>query len=276
MMSRVNALVLAAGFGTRLKPLTDECPKPLIPVAGVEALFYALYRISKAGIKKTIVNSHYKVEQIQQWLDVYRKSFPELDLDLSVEAEILGTGGTILRLLAERDLAGGLITLNGDTLSSLDLRPLVQDCSTFSVSYNGEYFKRYNPVYVDGQGNWAGLDEGVGLRPAHILGAHYLCASDLAWIKKRKEKLRSVGLFEGIYNLLKEAGRSPKAVEYLPQKTASDFWFDLTNRDFLSEAKRKLSGEYFPLWKPVLEKRHPGLARLEALEYWPLKSSLKS
>lgn len=273
MISQTNVLILAAGFGTRLKPWTDECPKPLIPVAGVEALFYALYRSSRAGIKKTFVNSHYKADQIEEKLKEFQLYFPELALKLSHEKEILGTGGAIYKLLREDNLKGGLLVLNGDTLSSLDLKPLVKEYSTFSVSCDESFFKRYNPVYVDAENNWVGLEKKEGLRPAHILGAHYLCEADLQLLKKRATEFNSVDLFSGIYRILMEEKRSLKAVEFMPTPTMESFWFDLTSRDFLLEAKSKLSGPYFPLWRDVLAKRHPTLKREDALAYWPLRSS---
>lgn len=273
MSSGVSALVLAAGFGTRLKPWTTECAKPLIPVAGVEALFYALFRISKAGIKKVYVNAHYKSEQIERELKSFQRYFPELSLKLSYEKEILGTGGALLKLIEENTIDGGLLVLNGDTVSSLDLRPLQGSSSKFSVSYDDNFFKRYNPVYVDTEGNWSGLEKKEGLRAAHFLGAHFVCESDLLLLKKRKEKVRCVDLFSGIYDILVQEKRPIMALEFLPKTSLENFWFDLTSPEFLCEAKSKLSGPYFPLWRDVLEKRHPKMSREDALNYWPLRSS---
>lgn len=272
MNLEVSALVLAAGFGNRLKPWTDECAKPLIPVAGVEALFYALYRISKAGIKRTFVNTHYKSEQIERDLKNFHRFFPELSIKTSYEKEILGTGGAILNLIENEALKGGLLIINGDTLSSLSLKPLLKTGSCFSVSYDENFFKRYNPVYVDSQANYAGLEKKAGLRAAHFLGAHYLSESDLQLIKSKGEAVRSVDLFSGIYKVLVDEKRPIQAIEFLPSVSTDDFWFDLTNRDFLLEAKSKLAGPYFPLWRDILEKRHPSLKREDALNYWPLKT----
>ncbi len=273
MISQTNVLILSAGFGTRLKPWTDEVPKPLIPVAGVEALYYALFRCSQAGFKKTFVNAHYKADQIEKKLKEFQRDFPELALKLSHEKEILGTGGAIYKLLRDENIKGGLLVLNGDTLSSLDLRPLLKEHSTFSISFDESYFKRYNPVYVDAENNWVGLEKKESLRPAHILGAHYLCESDLQLLKRRAKEFNSVDLFSGIYKILLEEKRTLKAVEFLPIPTLDSFWFDLTSRDFLLEAKSKLSGAYFPLWRDVLAKRHPTLKREDALAYWPLSST---
>jgi choline kinase len=269
MTSQVSAFILAAGFGTRLKPWTEELAKPLIPVAGVEALFYALYRVSRAGIKKTFVNAHYKAEQIEAALNEYKRYFPELSISFSKEEKILGTGGGILKLIKEHGLTGGLVTLNGDTLSSLDFRGLIGKKSTFSVSFDETFFKRYNPVYLCESSRWAGLKKAENLKAAHILGAHFLSSEDIRLLKK--EPLQEIDLFSGIYDVLSSAGRPPTSIEQLSKPSKDVFWFDLTNKDFLLEAKAQLSGSYFPLWRDVLEKRHPGKKREEALSYWPLK-----
>lgn len=270
MISQVSAFILAAGFGTRLKPWTEECAKPLIPVAGVEALFYALYRISKAGIKKTFVNAHYKADQIEVALNEYKRYFPQLSIVFSREEKILGTGGGILKIIQEHDVGGGLVTLNGDTLSSLDFRKLIGKQSAFSVSYDETFFKRYNPVYLNEASRWEALKKLENLKAAHILGAHFLSSEDIQLLKK--ETLREIDLFSGIYDVLSATGRAPLAVEYLLEPTKDIFWFDLTNKEFLIEARTQLSGTYFPLWREVLEVRHPNKTREQALGYWPLSS----
>ena len=85
-----TAMVLAAGLGTRMRPLTDEMPKPLIPVAGKALLDYALDRFASAGVKKAIVNVHYRGAQIEAHL----KSRQSPEIIVSDERdELLETGG---------------------------------------------------------------------------------------------------------------------------------------------------------------------------------------
>ncbi|CAK9041902.1 N-acetylmuramate/N-acetylglucosamine kinase (MurNAc/GlcNAc kinase) [Durusdinium trenchii] len=84
------AMVLAAGLGTRMRPLTDNTPKPLIPVAGKALLDYTLDRFAHAGVSRTIINVHYLADQIEA--HVSDRATPEIVI--SDERELLlETGG---------------------------------------------------------------------------------------------------------------------------------------------------------------------------------------
>ncbi len=122
-MSRnsVKALVLAAGFGTRLRPLTDVVPKPLSSILGVSLLELALWRIAQVGITSVAVNTHYHAEKITSLL---RKKPLGFDPHVSHEPEILGTGGVYNPLkswLGKDDL----LVVNGDIVSDMNLSDLV-------------------------------------------------------------------------------------------------------------------------------------------------------
>ncbi len=82
-------MVLAAGYGTRLKPLTDRLPKPLVPVAGKPMMQYALDRLQAYGIKAVVINVSHLKEQLTAWL----AGCKNLTVRLSEEAEPLETGG---------------------------------------------------------------------------------------------------------------------------------------------------------------------------------------
>lgn len=264
-----TALILAAGLGTRLRPLTLECPKPLIPVAGVEALFFALYRVSMAGLRKVIVNSHHLPEHITKALVLFRALFPELEIHESYEEKILGTAGGIFKVIQENDLPAGLLVLNGDTLGGFSLKGLFNANSSFCVSYEKKYFQKYNPVFVDKQtADWRGLKQAEGLRPGHFLGAHFLSPEDLLLFKS--ETVREIDLFSGIYSKLSLAGKKITALEVPDDRLG--FWFDLTSREFLNEAALELSAGKHALWKDVLRLRHPKLSYDAALRYWPLQN----
>jgi MurNAc alpha-1-phosphate uridylyltransferase len=90
-----RAMVLAAGYGVRLKPLTDGIPKPLIPVAGRPMIQYALDRLKEYGVEEVIINVSHHKEQLAAYLAQDRG----LRIKLSEEAEPLETGGGVKKAL---------------------------------------------------------------------------------------------------------------------------------------------------------------------------------
>lgn len=91
-----TAMVLAAGFGTRLKPITDHTPKPLIPVAGRTLLDRCLDRLAEAGVRRAVVNIHWLGAQIRDHL----KARHDLEIVISDESDLLlETGGGIVKAL---------------------------------------------------------------------------------------------------------------------------------------------------------------------------------
>jgi NDP-sugar pyrophosphorylase family protein len=113
-------MILAAGFGSRLRPLTDRIPKPLIDVGGHPLIAYSLALLRAAGIGEVVINLHHLGDQIRAALGDQAYG---VRIIYSPEDPILDTGGAIRR--AERWLAGDrFVLLNSDMLIDLDLPPL--------------------------------------------------------------------------------------------------------------------------------------------------------
>jgi mannose-1-phosphate guanylyltransferase len=120
---RLRALVLAAGLGTRLRPLTRHVPKPLLPVAGVPILGHSLAQLAAAGCEAAAVNLHHLGNQIRHR---FGDSHAGMPLTWSEEPELLGTLGALYPLrdfLAPADL---VLLVNGDSLCRWPLRRLVR------------------------------------------------------------------------------------------------------------------------------------------------------
>jgi MurNAc alpha-1-phosphate uridylyltransferase len=90
-----KAMVLAAGCGTRLKPLTDRTPKPLVPVAGRPMIEYALDRLRAYGIEEVIIN----VSHLKDQLIAYVSDIHDLTIKISEETKPLETGGGLKKAL---------------------------------------------------------------------------------------------------------------------------------------------------------------------------------
>lgn len=119
----MNAFVLAAGFGTRLRPLTETTPKPLVPVLNVPSICYTLFLLSEAGFRKAIINIHHHPDSLLRYFDEH--DFGNLEIVLSEETTILGTGGGLKKcehLLDDDDF----LLINSDIISDIDLRALVE------------------------------------------------------------------------------------------------------------------------------------------------------
>jgi mannose-1-phosphate guanylyltransferase len=115
------AFVLAAGYGTRLKPFSLKIPKPAWPLFDLPLASHALFALAGAGAKRVVVNLHHLPGELRAILEPAAP--PGLDLHWSFEPEILGTGGALLPW-AERLGEGPFWLVNGDTYRDFDLSEL--------------------------------------------------------------------------------------------------------------------------------------------------------
>ncbi|MBM4273745.1 MAG: NDP-sugar synthase [Deltaproteobacteria bacterium] len=143
----MQAAILAAGLGTRLRPLTYRVPKALLPVLNRPLLGLLLEQLQAAGFTRVAVNTHHLADQVQRFLAEQRP--PGLEIEVSHEPEILGTGGG-LRGLGEILGGGSFLVVNADIVTDLDLgniyhRHLEQAITTLVVHDHPPY----NKVWVE-------------------------------------------------------------------------------------------------------------------------------
>lgn len=118
----MKAMILAAGLGLRLRPLTEHTPKALVPVAGRPMIEYPLLLLRSAGIRQVIVNVSHLAGQIEDYLGNGAKL--GLRIEYSREPDPLDTGGAVLK--AKPFLADGpFIVINSDVIIDLPLEELV-------------------------------------------------------------------------------------------------------------------------------------------------------
>ena len=120
MSAPQSAMVLAAGLGSRLAPLTDHCPKPLIEVGGRSLLARALDELAKTAVTQVVINLHHLGSQIEAYLEA-QAPWP-FSITFSREPERLETAGGILKALPA--LTSPFYVLAGDVLFDLPLQTL--------------------------------------------------------------------------------------------------------------------------------------------------------
>jgi NDP-sugar pyrophosphorylase family protein len=149
----LKAVILAAGLGTRMRPLTDKVAKPALPVLNEPLIVRTLRELRKAGVSEVMINLHHRPDTI-------RAAIPEGDLGLKIkysrETAILGTGGALRKV---RPWVGRspFFVINGDVIFDFDLRGMMtchretSALATLALKPNPDP-KKYKPVVTDRSG----------------------------------------------------------------------------------------------------------------------------
>jgi D,D-heptose 1,7-bisphosphate phosphatase len=125
MARRVKAILLAAGPGTRLRPLTDSVPKCLVPIGGRPLLDYWMDRLSEAGIRDARINTHALADRVRDYIERTNR-VSALRLTESYEPELLGSAGTIAANASFADDADEIVIIYADNLSDVDLGRMLE------------------------------------------------------------------------------------------------------------------------------------------------------
>ena len=201
----MKAFLLAAGFGERLRPLTDTTPKPLVPVGGVPCICYSLACLKAAGISDLVCNVHYRTEDVMAFFRDNRNF--GFNISFSVEEEILGTGGGLEKC---RDhFTEDFIMINSDIVSDLDLRAVM---NTHEAEGSGGVIAVYDSCrgnatvsVKNGTVRDFKNDLGTGITPRYdYMGAAVLSPSIFSYLSK---KFSSV-VYTGLTGLVQSHGLS--------------------------------------------------------------------
>lgn len=117
----VNAIIMAGGKGSRIRPLTLSRPKPLIPIANRPMIDYILKKLEDKNFNKIVVTLNYLKSQLKSQI---QREYPDLNIEYSVEKEPLGTAGGVLK--AREHLNDTFFVLSGDVLVDVDLNELLE------------------------------------------------------------------------------------------------------------------------------------------------------
>ncbi|HEX6159991.1 MAG TPA: sugar phosphate nucleotidyltransferase, partial [Thermoanaerobaculia bacterium] len=196
-------MILAAGFGTRLRPVTWTLPKPMVPLVNLPLVAWAVESYLRTGVTDLVVNLHHLPEPIERYLrDRYGR---DATFHFSYEEHILGTGGGIRRVRPQ--LSGGdFFLVNGDTVqfprygALRDAREQLGAVAALTLRHPpaGD---RFTAVYLDA-GRVTGFGQGSG-EPLMFAGSH--CISDRIFDYLPDTEFS--GIVDGAYQPLLENGR---------------------------------------------------------------------
>lgn len=112
----MKAIILAGGLGTRLRPLTDTTPKPLLPVKGKPIIEHAILNFKKHGIEDIVLSIGYKADTIKEYFGDGSKH--GVRISYCIEDQPLGTGGALK--MASKGIGETFVAINGDNLADFD------------------------------------------------------------------------------------------------------------------------------------------------------------
>jgi NDP-sugar pyrophosphorylase family protein len=236
----MRAMILAAGKGTRLRPLTDTVPKPLIEVAGRPMISFALDRIREAGIHDVVINLHHLGAQIRERL-ADGADFG-VRITYSEEDPILDTGGGIAA--AQKFLGTDpFVVLNADTVIDLRLRDAIafhQQCGAMAtmVLRNDANLARYGIIEIDSTQRIRRF-LGHGSRPPTAIPLRPFMYAGIQLFEPRIFKY----LPEGVYSITRDVyPRLLQAGEPLFGYVFDGYWRVLDTPEDLAAGRRELAG----------------------------------
>jgi mannose-1-phosphate guanylyltransferase len=179
----MRALLLAAGLGTRLRPLTSTIPKCLVPIKGQPLLDIWLDKLTRASIGPFLVNTHYLAEVVEAHVKASRYRDR---VNLVHERELRGTAGTLIANLEFFQDEDGLL-VHADNYCTADFRAFVRahherppECLMTMMTFRTDDPPACGIVEIDARGVVVGFHEKVAAPPGNLAnGAIYLLSRDL-------------------------------------------------------------------------------------------------
>ncbi|MCY3557008.1 MAG: nucleotidyltransferase family protein [Gemmatimonadetes bacterium] len=240
-------MILAAGLGTRLRPLTDTRPKALVEVAGRPMLYWVIARLARHGFTDIIINAHHFAEQIEAFAAAYDD--PGVSLTVSVEEEIMDTGGGVRKAAWFFDREEPFLVHNVDVLTDLDLRCLADAHSAsgalVTLTVKGRKSSRH--LLFDEAGRLCGWRSGITgetrkvrtmadpVTPLPFMGVYVMSPAALS-------KMTDSGPFS-IIDFFLDLARTGETVQAFRAEEAR--WADLGSVDRIASAERLFGTDWF-------------------------------
>lgn len=225
----MKAMILAAGYGTRLRPVTYTVPKPMVPLCNQPLITWAAESLIEANIRELIVNLHHLPDVLQRYLPA---ALPDATFEFSFEPEILGTGGGVRKVQPLLQDETDFFLVNGDTVQFPKYGELRSARQRFDAI--GALTLRHPPagdhftaVWFDGK-VITGFGEGTG-EPLMFSGAHVISPRIFMYLPDTDFS----SIVDEAYRPLVESGRDAVA-----GIVDDGTWFDIgTTRRYMSASK---------------------------------------
>ena len=235
----MNAMIFAAGLGTRLRPLTDSMPKAMVPFMGKPLLWYAIRSVEKAGASRVVVNVHHFADKIVEYIESEKWNSEVVISD--ERDELLDTGGGLVKALPLFEYGEPVLIRNADIVTSFDLKELVDfhdkqgsDASLLVMERESSRYLIFDDeMRLCGWKNVqtgekimvreCGKETDLGFCGIHIMNYDYI--SSLGEVRK-------FSIIEGYLDTGKE-----KVISGLKLKPGTD-WFDVGSVDKLHKAEQ--------------------------------------
>lgn len=226
----MKGMILAAGLGTRLRPITNTLPKPMVPLCNRPLVAWAVESFLAAGVRELIVNLHYLPEPIERYL---RAAYGgKADLHFSFEQDILGTGGAIRRVRALLENEDAFYLVNGDTVQFPHWDALHDalghHLAALTLRHPPEN-DRFTPVYLE-HGCVTGFGKGTG-EAMMFAGSHLISSR----VFRSMPDVDEFGIVDSVYQKLIDA-----STETIAGIVDHGLWFDIGTLPRYVAASREL------------------------------------
>jgi len=212
----MNGLILAAGLGERLRPISESIPKPLLPIVNQRLIDVSIKHLFNSGIARIGVNLFHKHDIIRDHLQKY-----ETQIFVATEEELLGTGGALLNF--QNFLKGDFVLYSGDVVSDINLREVIN------------FHKAHKPVatlvLVKHQGIKFQVEKDnrinriiEGEEPEHTYAGIAVCSEGLFGFLPKKSVFSIVDVFRNIISAGERLMGLPSVMQWYNMNSLYSYW----------------------------------------------------
>lgn len=238
MNKRLSALLLAAGFGTRLRPITNNIPKCLVKINNEPILKRWLREVKRQGCEECIVNTHYLSEKVEKFIS--ENNFGRMKINITYEEDLLGTAGTLIENLSFfKDKIGILIHV--DNATNFDLKELLEahkrrteGCILTMLTFNSKNPEACGIIEKNSKGVMTNFHEKINNPPSDCAnGAIYIFEDDfIKWLDNNKYQVKDFS-----------SDILPKLLNKVQTYHTNKVYLDIGTQASLEEAKNFFNDE---------------------------------